>query len=407
MELEHALSLICRVPFDRLIISKPRGKTEDEGRIIKMAIRPVLLKERPCYQVERFTKQQAFQKNIETGELKSVLLQALENDFLQLNGFVKNESFQLRISAKGKVLFQEKEIKPYLDSDKERPLGGPMLQTFQKHDKVKQYILREGDYVSPVLVDLGVLTKEGLPVRSMGDKFRQINQFIQLVSEKLDPSAKSLSIVDLGCGKGYLTFALYDYLTNVRHLDVTMTGVDLKEKVMADCRALAAKYGFQKLSFVHGSIEAFEPQGKVDMVLALHACDTATDYALYKAICWQAPYVFSVPCCQHEINQQLTKHRAASLSEYGLLKERFSALLTDSLRADLLVTAGYSVDVLEFVDEAHSPKNVMIRAARTPRLERSLAQKEARGRVEAILERYRITPTLYRLLQEGEQQANA
>ncbi len=219
----------------------------------------------------------------------------------------------------------------------------------------------------PFLIDLGVMTKEGRVVKSRYDKFRQINRFLEFIEDVL-PSVergREWTILDFGCGKSYLTFAMYYYLKVLQGLDIRIVGLDLKEEVISRCTKLAEAYGYDKLSFLTGDIASYEGLEQVDMVVTLHACDTATDYALEKAVKWKARVILSVPCCQHELNRQMDCPTLQPLLKYGLIKERIAALATDALRAGMLEQKGYRVQILEFIDMEHTPKNILIRAIYT------------------------------------------
>ncbi len=230
-------------------------------------------------------------------------------------------------------------------------------------------------------------------VKAMYDKYKQINRFVEIVADELkNYDSDSITILDFGCGKSYLTFLLYYYLTKKRGLNVTIKGYDLKADVVEHCNALAEKYGYKNLTFVCGDVAKEKIGFEAQMMITLHACDTATDYALYTAIKNDIKYIFSVPCCQHEINNQISCDDEFSiLLKHGLLKERFSALLTDAMRCEILRASGYKVDVLEFVDFEHSPKNLMIRATKT-------GYKQDTKNVEKLLEKFGAEQTLYNLI---------
>ena len=267
------------------------------------------------------------------------------------------------------------------------------------HNRKKRYILEEGIPV-PFLQDLGVMTKEGKIVRTRYDKFRQINRFLEFIEDILPqlPSDREITILDFGCGKSYLTFAMYYYFRELKKLDVNIIGLDLKEDVIAICNGLAEKYGYEKLHFYQGDIASYTGRDEVDMVVTLHACDTATDYALEKAVKWNAKVILSVPCCQHELNRQIANKELYPIMDYGILKERMAALLTDGIRAKLLENAGYETQILEFIDMEHTPKNLLIRAVK-----RQEGSKKLPEELKACMEAYHVKPTLADLLTEKEE----
>ena len=284
---------------------------------------------------------------------------------------------------------------------------GQVQEINRSHNRSKKYILKEGVPV-PFLQDLGVMTADGRVVRTKFDKFRQINRFLEFMEDVLPrlEKGREITILDFGCGKSYLTFAMYYYLHELKQYDIRMIGLDLKEDVIAHCSTLAEKYGYEKLQFLTGDIAAYEGVSAVDMVVTLHACDTATDYALAKAIGWNAKVILSVPCCQHELNTQIRNDILSPITEYGLLKERFAALVTDGLRAKYLEYAGYDTQVLEFIDMEHTPKNILLRGIR--REDKSGREKD--GKKEQMQKQIRsceaflgVMPTLGDLLKKIEE----
>ena len=407
MEIKEAAIKLVQNGIEKLVLSSPKSKSYPYR---KMTVRPLLIQKQNMYQLERFTEKQAFQENIKPEELVDALVKSLTEEFSQLDGWSQKGTHLIKVSKKGKVLYKEKieeNCKPCTENAEEDTL-------FKPQNRQKKYLLEAKDAPQP-LVDLGVVTKEGKVVASRYDKYKQINRFIEMIDNGIEPRVKRLNIIDFGCGKSYLTFVLYHYLVNVRHIDAHVVGLDLKADVIEKCNAIAKRYGYENLRFEVGDVNGYKADFQVDMVITLHACDTATDFALFNAIRWNTPRIYSVPCCQHELCQQMKRQTAGSLTEYGLIKERFAALLTDALRADLLKAQGYQVDLLEFVDMEHSPKNLLIRAVKethnvfsAPGASAVSAKESARSakqRVEEAMNEYHVKPTLYHLLYgEGSQE---
>lgn len=339
---------------DRLCQITVSGPREKDG-IFKIKIRPLLLKGELVFQKTAYKGTQVFHENLSGEELLEELLHEMQGNFRQLAAESLDGSLTVLVSKKGKVTAK------YKENQKNAVKMRPELY----HNRVKQYILKEGIPV-PFLVDLGIQTKEGAIVRAKYDKFKQINRYLEFVEDVLPVLKRegAIHIIDFGCGKSYLTFALYYYLHELQKLDVMITGLDLKTDVIHNCNRLAQSYGYDRLQFVQGDIKNFTGADQVDMVVTLHACDTATDYAIEKAVGWGAKVIFTVPCCQHEVNGQIQNKLLRPVLKYGLLKERLSAILTDAIRANLLEEAGYDTQVLEFIDMEHTPKNILIRAVR-------------------------------------------
>ena len=264
------------------------------------------------------------------------------------------------------------------------------------HNRQKNYILTEGVPIPP-LVDMGVFTKEGKVAAPMQHKYRQINRFLEMIDDTLE-DVRSLSVVDFGCGKSYLTFVLYYFLAEIKGIDTKMVGLDLKADVIANCQDVAEKYGYHNLRFMHGDIGDYAANHRADMIIALHACDTATDHALYHAVNMGAKMIFAAPCCQHELNSQIKSSDLSLLTRYGVVKERAAALMTDTIRANLVAAQGYKTQLMEFVDLTHTPKNLLIRAVKTkmPTKARSMYLQE----VEALCKAFSLNPTLMRLFQD-------
>jgi SAM-dependent methyltransferase len=320
-------------------LSDPRG-----GALSRVRIRPVLLRGKRRYQFESHRGPKALHRNLDLPEAQAEL-RSLLGTFRQ--AVIATEEADIRV-AHGKVTTAPAS---------RAPAGGT-------HDRVKRRLLTEGRPID-FLVRLGVMTREGRVVAARQDKFRQMNRYLELVDDVLGELPKGrLRAVDFGCGKSYLTFALHHLLRNVRKLDVEIVGLDLKEDVIRDCSSIAQDLGLEGLRFEVGDIGGFQGVDRADLVVSLHACDTATDDALARAVAWGATLVFAVPCCQHEVARSIACETQASLLRHGILKERVASLVTDALRAELLEMAGYSVQVIEFVDTEHTPKNLMIRAVR-------------------------------------------
>ncbi len=365
----------------QIVLSSPRKK---DGAF-KIKIRPVMVKGEVNFQETTAKGSQVFHKNYDKSEMVSAILSYMEQDFKQLEGESMDETFHVLVSKKGNMMIKRKKRKD----------TGQILAPDMSHNRSKNYILKE-DVPIPFLMDLGVQTQEGKIVRSRYDKFRQINRFLEFVEDIL-PTLKrkeQIHIVDFGCGKSYLTFAMYYYLHEQKGLDVCISGLDLKADVIKKCSYLAEKYGYDNLQFYQGDISSFERTDKVDMVVTLHACDTATDFAIKKAIDWNAEVIFTVPCCQHEVNSQIESQLLAPVLKYGVLKERISALITDGIRAGLLEEAGYDTQVLEFIDMEHTPKNILIRAVKRQKKRKENGENEILRMTEAL----GVKTTLQKLL---------
>lgn len=372
--------LECNTPSEILKITASNPVKDCE--FFRVVLRPVKLKNTLCFQAEKFKGTQVFHENVTA----SGLSEWLENNVVFLYKqvcVVLSDKDVTYLFSKGKCKRLEKHTQTKSNVD-------------TGNNRQKKYVLNEGDNV-PALVDLGIFTREGKVVNSMFDKFKQINRFVEILDDVLKYfDGEQITLLDFGCGKSYLTFIVYHYLVNIRKLDAKIIGYDLKADVVAHCNELATKYGYDKLDFVVADVSKDKLYDeKIDVVLSLHACDTATDYALHYAVSHRAPYIFSVPCCQHEINQSIAMGEGDldALLKYGIVKERVSALLTDTVRAMLLEDVGYSVDVMEFVDLAHSPKNLMLRA----KLTKSPSAKNKHA-IERLMQTYRFNQTLYNLI---------
>lgn len=397
-EAREALTYFFNSKLERFILSNPRTK---DG-FVKLLIRPVLIKEKLKFQIEEFTKTQVFHKNMDQEEAVAYALEQLDTCYRNGEAISALGSLTLLISKKGTVTLKIKKNRQKGDTVKIQTDLSPLLS----HNRRKKYVLEEGIPV-PFLVELGVMAEDGTVIKSRYDKFRQINRFLEFIEDilpRLDKRNEN-TIIDFGCGKSYLTFAMYYYLHVLKGYPVKMIGLDLKQDVIGLCNRLSKKFGFEHLHFCHGDIAGYEGLQKVDMVVTLHACDTATDYAIAKAVHWKAKIILSVPCCQHELNRQIENDLLKPVLQYGLLKERISALLTDGIRASLLEEAGYKTQVLEFIDMEHTPKNIMIRAIRQKKNSSENTKAlcpGSREELERMIKALHAKPTLHRLLKEDE-----
>ncbi len=372
----------------QIIVSHPRRK----GGVSKIKIRPVLIREELLYQESRFEGTQVFHENKTADAVIALITEVMAGGFKQLDIYTRDWEATALVGKKGNVTLKKR---------KSEDLRIPDLS----HNRKKQYLLKESVPVS-FLQDLGVQTAEGKIVRSRYDKFRQINRFLEFIEDVLPalPTGRPIRIIDFGCGKSYLTFAMYYYLKILKHYDVDMIGLDLKEEVICYCNELSEKYGYENLHFYQGDIKDFDRAENVDMVVSLHACDTATDYALAKGIKWGAGVILAVPCCQHELNGQMQCDALEAVFSYGLIRERSAALFTDALRAALMEAEGYDTQILEFIDMEHTPKNIMIRGILRNRDAESETEQryrmQKRQKAAALMTFLHVFPTLDRLLRE-------
>ena len=285
-EQKEKLSAIAQAKPYKIIISKPAGGGIPYRRI-------VIERKESYYQAAAYTEKQVFHENIPPERLAEYLGKTVAGQYLQVNAWDDAAEHMYLCSKKGKVTYKTKKN------------AQTAAKASGSHNRKKQYILEEGTPIAP-LVDMGVFTPEGKVVRTMYDKFRQINRFLEMVEDAVgDDTSETLHIIDFGCGKSYLTFVLYYYFTEIQKRKVQIAGLDLKADVIKNCNAAAKKYGYENLHFEVGDINGYRTDAPVDMVVTLHACDTATDYALYNAVMWNARMILSVPCCQHELNGQI------------------------------------------------------------------------------------------------------
>lgn len=360
----------------KLALSELKNKNYEYSKI---TARPFNSKKGLMWQLEKTKGSQVFHENM------------TEADFLLWLSTEGKEIYrQICLTAEGTTVHYT----VFPDKVKRKETGNSLKVKAQSHNKEKAYILKQGENI-PALVDLGVFSKELTIVKSKYDKFKQINRFIEIIDDAFSKLSKDeITILDFGCGKSYLTFIVYYYFTEIKKVKAKVIGYDLKEDVVKNCNEIAKRYGYSDLKFYVNDVTKGELyEGEVDMVITLHACDIATDFALYHAIENGVPHIFSVPCCQHEICSSIKKGGDYDLLlSHGLIKERFSALLTDSIRAEILKECGYEVDIIEFVDFAHSPKNLMLRC--------KLKKKKAPQlqSIKELTEKYGFTQKLFELI---------
>lgn len=373
--------------LEQIIISKSK-----DASLQKVKIRPVQIKDELRFQTEEFRGAQVFHKNLTVEELSAGLEEWFHERLYQAQISHRTAEVTVLLGKKGTVTIKEKKkLAP-----EKQVRWQPLL-----HNREKKSLLPEGSDI-PFLKDLGVFSSEGRVIKGKYDKYRQINRFLEFIEDvmpELSKDAGRLNILDFGCGKSYLTFAIYYYLTECKKRQVNITGLDLKADVIRNCNRLAEEYGYEDLHFLMGDVADYKSENDIDMMVTLHACDTATDYALQRAVQWGAKVILSVPCCQHEVNEQLSSKTMEPLFRYGLIKERMAALITDALRAELLTACGYKVQILEFIDMEHTPKNLLIRAVKKAHPDKEEC-RIARLRSEELAKQLGIRPKLMELLDE-------
>ena len=375
-EIKESLKNILTEDTSKIVLSSSKSK---ENIYRKINIR----KTEKNYIAERYTDKQVFHLNFSFEDMFSFVCDELDKNFKQYNAWNSEYEYNVKVN-KGKVFVSKKR------------LSSP-VSNVSSHNREKNYILKPDAAILP-LTDMGIFTKDGKIAAPMYDKYKQINRFIEIIDDEISKinTDKTLNIIDFGCGKSYLTFIMYHYLTKIKNLSVEMLGLDLKKDVIKHCNETAKKYGYENLRFELGDIKGYNPEKKVDIVITLHACDTATDHALFNAVKWGADMIFSVPCCQHELNSQMNGDELSILTKYGIIKERTAALFTDAIRGNLLTYCGYKTQIMEFVDLSHTPKNLLIRAVKTNIPQK--AKNKALEECKELIEKFNLNPTLYKLI---------
>lgn len=370
MDITQLLDICISDKLIDMVISGQKNKSEDKA--VKVRIRPVILKNEIEYQVSEFVGRKVLHSNHGAADVKKKIIDYMTEDFKQAQINMTDAAATI-LSSKSKTL-----------TCKYKKAGQLKVQRDLSHNRTKKYIIQEGKPVA-FMIDLGVMGQDGKIIRTRYDKFRQINRFLEYIEDilpKLDKE-RELTIIDFGCGKSYLTFAMYYYLKELKGYNIRIIGLDLKADVIEHCNELRTRYGYDKLDFYVGDIATYKDVDKVDMVVTLHACDTATDYALAKAVKWGAEVILSVPCCQHEANRTIKSDILSPVMDYGILKERMAAIVTDAARAKLLTANGYDTKILEFIDMEHTPKNLLIRAVKSSKEDIS-AREKTKDMLEAL-----------------------
>ena len=355
---------------------------KSEKTYTKVDCKPVIIKEVLYYQLSFYYDQKVIHQNLLPEDFKSYLFKELGIYFKQAQIFATSGDYQILYNKSGEGTVIKKQPTRF--------------KVDLNHNRQKQYLIPEGmpcDFMQM----LGVMDAEGKVYKKMYDKFRQLNKYLEFVDDAIEHLGDDVTIIDFGCGKAYLTFALYYYLVKLKNKKANIIGLDLKEDVIQFCNDTSLKLGYEGLRFERGDIKDFEYRHRVDMVVSLHACDTATDEAIGKAVSWGAKVIFAVPCCQHELFSQLKNDDMALLLKHGVVKDKLATIVTDTLRAYALEAVGYTVQMLEFIDMTHTPKNILIRAYLT---DKTLEQRvDDYQKYQAFRDVWHVKPSIDRTLQ--------
>ncbi len=374
-------NIIDRDLIESASISNPLKKGDD--RASKIKVDAIVLKGAVKYQISEYIGQKVVHRNIDPENIIDEIISAMEDNFKQCSITANRYCTILMNKKRQFTLTGVKENVNFF-----KPKG---------HNKAKNYIIGDGEYVD-WMYQLGLMDKDGAVLKHRQKKFRQINKFLEMLKDIEDEIPENSVIIDMGCGKSYLTFAMYHYFNIIKNKNIEIRGYDLKGDVVDYCNSLTDKFGFDRLSFYCRDIAEIENNDdRIAMIITLHACDTATDYAIYHGLRWGCRVMMNVPCCQHELFHQMKNENMNIMLEHGIIKERFAALLTDSVRARIIELMGYRVQVMEFIDMEHTPKNIMIRSVKTGKR----AKGEKLDELESIMDEYNIEPTLYRLVREN------
>lgn len=382
MILNKIYNLIDISYLNKIILSNPIKKSDNFPK--KINIKRVLIKDTLNFQISYFIDQKVVHENIANeGIILNKIIDLMEYNFKQCEVFANNYFI---ILMNNKSQFKITGIKKSTDID----------ILMENHNRVKNYILKNGEFIE-WLYKLNVIDKNGSVLNHMQKKFRQINKFLEIIKDIENYIPNNGKIIDMGCGKSYLTFAIYHYLNNMKNKNIVINGYDLKKDVVENCNKLAKEFEFKNLKFFNEDIKNLNIEENINMLISLHACNTATDYAIYFGVRLNCDVILSVPCCQHEVFTQIKNNQLDSMLGYGILKERFSALLTDNLRADALKLCGYRTNIIEFIDMEHTPKNIMIKAIRNKNFKKKRKQVE---QFKNLINNFSLNPTVYDLLKD-------
>lgn len=377
--MKEKLTELLKEPFHSLQLSQLKKGVELP--YTKVTVKPFVTKDTVLYQLTYTYPKKVTHENMDFDSMTEAVCKLLSKSFIQCQIYGKSYDYHLT----------------YFNSLKIHRQNATKTVLPKQHNRQKEYIITE-DEGADFLRELGVVNKNGTISQDKYDKFRQINRYLEFVTDFKDkfPKDRAIKIVDFGCGKSYLTFALYYYLTKKLGLNAVIRGLDLKEDVVEHCSQLALRLNYSGLSFSCGDIKDYISDSPPDMVISLHACDTATDEALFKGICWNSKIILAVPCCHHELNPQLKSAANQGLLDYGILRERLACIITDAARALLMEAYGYKTDIAEFISLEHTPKNLLIRCVKG-----NSNSKKAQEKYNALKNQWSFTHTLETRLKEN------
>lgn len=383
-----------------IVLSSPRRKDQEIRRI---DVRPVRIKAGLRYQLASRSKTQEFHENLDPADTVSRILKLASDSFQEVRVVTNTAVWEGRSSGSGHYTLKANKSGPSLSNP---PVSGTVSESNPDnsaldHNRRRAYLIPEGQ-PCPFLIRTGIMSSSGQVLAKHFHKFRQINRYLEFIRDIVGslPESEPIGIVDFGCGKSYLTFAAHYLFSTVLKRDFRITGLDQRPDVINTCREITADLGLSDLQFERGQIAGYNPQHPVHLAISLHACNTATDDAIYQAVQWKSPVIMAVPCCQHELAEQLTPKVAPLFTTSGIVREQFASLATDSIRAALLRAIGYDADIMEFIETEHTPKNLLIRAIR--RTGRSDDRRPELEHVMQIRTELNARPLrLERLLREG------